>query len=219
MTDPQKPLLYSFRRCPYAMRARWALLVSGKSCVIREIVLRDKPEHMLEISPKGTVPVLMLPDGEILEESFDIMRWALGHNDPESWLKPQTGSLDEIIELVHTNDNDFKHHLDRYKYPNRYENVDGIEQRTQAEKFIQTLEDRLNKSSFLFGDRRSLADAAILPFIRQFINTDKDWFAATKYLAVQRWAADLLSGEDFGLVMKKYALYGPDTEITFFPPT
>ena len=109
----KRPLLYSFRRCPYAMRARWSLLVSGQSCVIREILLRDKPAHMLELSPKGTVPVLQLSELTVIDESLDIMRWALSQADPEHWFKPEYGSLDEMEALIEYNDSDFKRHLDR----------------------------------------------------------------------------------------------------------
>jgi len=215
--EASTPLLYSFRRCPYAMRARWSLLISEQVCIIREILLKAKPAHMLELSPKGTVPVLLLPDETVLEESLDIMHWALGKRDLEHWLEPQEGSASDMQALIHRNDHDFKKHLDRYKYPHRYENIDQVSQRTEAEKFIQSLEERLTKNQFLFGNRRCFADIAIVPFIRQFINTDKQWFETSSYTAVRSWANQLLGGTDFETVMTKYPLYEPDKKVERFP--
>lgn len=161
-TDPEMPLLYSFRRCPYAMRARLALSVSKQHCRLREIVLRDKPDHMVEISPKATVPVLQMNDGTILEESLDIMRWALSENDPDNWLSPENGSMDEMFELIAECDGPFKHNLDRYKYANRYEEgTDPVEHRIDGEVFLKKLDGRLASAPHLFGDRPSLADFSI----------------------------------------------------------
>lgn len=195
-----KPILYSFRRCPYAMRARLALAVSGVEIEHREILLRSKPAHMLEISPKGTVPVLLLPDGSVLEESLDVMRWALDQNDPESWLK----GIDEA--LIAANDGPFKHHLGRYKYANRYA-ADPLEHRAACEEHVRVLDARLSKQPFLSGQARGLTDAAIMPFIRQFANTDRTWFDAQPYPALQAWLALWLDSEIFARVMEKHPLW------------
>ena len=114
------PILYSFRRCPYAMRARLAIAVSGQTCALREVVLRNKPPEMIQASPKGTVPVMLLPNGHVLEESLEIMHWALNKSDPEGWLAPLNEASDHINTLISENDGSFKENLDRYKYPTRY---------------------------------------------------------------------------------------------------
>ena len=203
MTTPV-PILYSFRRCPYAMRARMAIKVSGQQVVLREVVLRDKPAAMLEVSLKATVPVLVLTDGSVIDESFDIMRWALAQQDPESWLAPEVGALDEMLTLVQSCDTDFKPHLDRYKYENRYEGVSALEHRAEAESFLAVLDARLEIAEYLFGGRAALADFAVAPFIRQFANVDKDWFGETSYKYLQRWLAAFLVSPAFTCVMHKY---------------
>jgi len=163
------PILYSFRRCPYAIRARLALLASGTVCEIREVKLSAKPAEMLALSPKATVPVLLSPDGRVIEESLDIMRWALARNDPEGWLDRS----DEL--LIACNDGPFKHHLDRYKYPDRHD-ADPAEHRAAALDLLRPLEARLLASPYLCGDAMGLADAALMPFVRQFAQTDLAWF-------------------------------------------
>ncbi len=211
-----RPVLYSFRRCPYAMRARMAIAVSGQTCALREVVLRDKPPEMLQVSPKATVPVLVLPDGGVLEESYDIMKWALAANDPDGWLAPTQGNLNDIDALVAINDGAFKHHLDRYKYPNRYDDADPLYHRAEGVKMLQALEDRLADSAFLFGGHLSLADAAILPFVRQFAHTDKDWFDNLDLPKLQAWLQDGLDAPLFKRVMQKYpAWQSGDTEPAF----
>lgn len=211
------PILYSFRRCPYAMRARMAVRAAGQTCELREVVLRDKPQEMLDASPKATVPVLVLPGGEVIDESFDIMMWALKANDPKGWLKPQEGTLDEMIELIEQCEDDFKPHLDRYKYANRYEDANPEEHRTRAEDFIEALEARLRASSHLFGEKQTLADIGIAPFIRQFVNTDRSWFDASPYPAVQRWLADFITSETFTSIMPKHAQWQSGSEPLIFP--
>ena len=191
-------ILYSFRRCPYAMRARMALRVSGARYEHREVVLRDKPAAMLEASPKGTVPVLVTGDGAVLEESLDIMRWALGRNDPEGWLARDDAAL------VAVNDGPFKHHLDRYKYATRYDDVDPEEHRAAALEILQRLEARLGDSDYLCGDARGFADIAIFPFIRQFANADREWFDAQALPLLQAWLAGLIGSELFESVMRKH---------------
>ncbi|WP_422356893.1 glutathione S-transferase [Qipengyuania flava] len=192
-------ILYSFRRCPYAMRARMALSSSGMEYEHREVVLRDKPPEMLEVSPKGTVPVLVTPTGTVIEESLDIMRHALAMKDPEGWLER------DDPELVAANDGPFKHHLDRYKYATRYADVDPEEHRSAALDILRQLEARLAKDAYLCGARRGLADIAIFPFIRQFANADRTWFDAQSLPRLQDWLERLITSELFTGVMAKHA--------------
>lgn len=211
------PILYSFRRCPYAMRARLALWKSGVQCELREVVLRDKPPSLLAFSPKATVPVLVLGDGSVIDESLDIMLWALHRSDPDGWLTPATGDVDAMGALIHINDHDFKGHLDRYKYPDRYEDSDPLAHRAEAERFLADLNGRLKDHSHLFGPRPSLADWAIAPFIRQFANTQREWFDETPYDALRRWLERLLSGPLFCAVMSKYPQWSAGDEPTLVP--
>ena len=162
------PILYSFRRCPYAMRARLALDVSAQACEVREIVLRDKPDEMLRASAKGTVPVLVDVDGTVIDESLDIMIWALRHNDPEGWLTPERENFAAMTSLILHFDEQFKRHLDRYKYPNRFADANAEVSRGQAVVSLLLLEARLQDADYLFGSRITLADMAIVPFVRQF---------------------------------------------------
>ena len=192
-------ILYSFRRCPYAMRARMALSSSGMEYEHREVVLRDKPPEMLEVSPKGTVPVLVTPTGTVIEESLDIMRHSLAMKDPEGWLER------DDPELVAANDGPFKHHLDRYKYATRYADVDPEEHRSAALDILRQLEARLAKDAYLCGARRGLADIAIFPFIRQFANADRTWFDAQSLPRLQNWLERLITSELFTGVMAKHA--------------
>ena len=209
MTDTL-PVLYSFRRCPYAIRARLALAVSGVAFELKEVSLKNKPGVMLAASPKGTVPVLVLPCGQVIDESLDIMRWALGQNDPYDWLN--TGSLGDMLALIAGNDGAFKHALDRYKYPNRYpqECMDDVQafalaQRTKAASWLQTLEPRLSQG-WLFGSKPSLADMATLPFVRQFAHTDAAWFAAQPWPNLQAWLARFDASTLFEGAIKKNEL-------------
>jgi len=175
------PVLYSFRRCPYAIRARMALIYAGISVEIQEVELKSKPEHLLAISPKGIVPVLQLTNGAVIEESLDIMHWALAQNDPEYWLHVSV----EADRLIKWNDGDFKYYLDRYKYADRYTDFPQEHYRQRTEVFLTELEARLMNSRYLCSDHFSLADAAIFPFIRQLAGADSDWFRASVYLALK----------------------------------
>jgi glutathione S-transferase len=213
-----EPVLYSFRRCPYAMRARLALLASGTQVEWREIVLRDKPAALLQASPKGTVPVLVLPDGQVLEQSLDIMQWALRGHDPLQWLPPSEERLQEALQWIARCDGEFKHHLDRYKYPHRYQLADGLAHRAQAAVFLLALEHLLKTQPFLHGDHFGLADAAIAPFIRQFAHTDTTWFAAQDWPALHAWLQAFEASELFGICMHKAALWHEGATPTFFPP-
>ena len=206
------------------MRARLALAASGLYVQLREIVLRDKPASMLLISPKGTVPVLLLPDQTVLEESLDIMRWALGQADPQALL-PSDQTL--MWELIAMNDGVFKQSLDRYKYPPRYQDEHqqlSAQQfaelhRDQAAVCLQQLSKRLEQSHYLLGDTLSMADLAIAPFVRQYAHTDIDWFRAQSWTALIRWLDAFLVSPRFAQVMHKYAPWQIDDEVVVFPPT
>ena len=201
------PVFYSFRRCPYAIRARLALAVSGVDYELREVSLKSKPDELLAASPKGTVPVLVLPGGQVIDESLDIMRWALAQNDPDGWLNHP---LDEMLALIAGNDGHFKRALDRYKYPNRYPLESGgdvkafaLAQRLEAAGWLQTLEPRLSQG-WLFGNQPSLADMAILPFVRQFAHTEAAWFAAQTWPQLRAWLTYFEASALFESVMAKH---------------
>ncbi|MBL8496527.1 glutathione S-transferase [Nitrosomonas sp. JL21] len=198
-----KPLLYSFRRCPFAIRARLAIKVSGVDVDTQEVSLRAKPKEMLECSPKGTVPVLKFADGQVLEQSLDIMHWALKHNDPEHWLDDDRMITADMLTLIQRNDEWFKPKLDLYKYAVRYPQHSEAYYREQTELFLVDLEERLKNTGHLLAGRHTLADMAIFPFIRQFCNVDPDWFCASRYRNVVRWLDDLLQSELFLSVMRK----------------
>ena len=202
MTSQNLPILYSFRRCPYAMRARMSIVRSNYICEHREVILRDRPDHMMEISPKGTVPVLLLPDATVIEESLEIMQHVLGWEPDElesSW--------------VNRNDNEFKFHLDRYKYPNRYDNVDVTSHRNSAKSYLDDLDDAINK-----GISTALNDA-LFPFVRQFANHDREWFDTQSWANIHGWLADNLNSTEFLICMKKYPQWHAGDAILQFPPT
>ena len=206
------PILWTFRRCPYAMRARLAIRSSGQKVALREILLRDKPAPFLAASPKATVPVVQ--DGDIvIEESREVMLWALGRNDPEGWLEmPQEGHA-----LIDTSDGPFKTALDHTKYAVRYPDRDEAEERAKALVFLTELNDRLTQSRFLMGSRRSLADMAILPFVRQFANTDRDWFDAQGLGPLTKWLDDFLASDRFRAIMTKYPPWQSGQDQVLFP--
>ena len=205
------PVLFSFRRCPYAIRARLALAVSGINYELREVSLKNKPTDMLAASPKGTVPVLVLAGGRVIEESLGIMRWALAQNDPDHWLK--NGLINEILAIIEGNDGQFKHALDRYKYPNRYPQESGgdaaafaLTSRGAGARWLHTLETRLSKG-WLIGEHAGLVDMACLPFVRQFARTDAAWFAAQPWPRLHAWLARFESSALFEAVMGKNAVW------------
>jgi glutathione S-transferase len=205
------PILYTFRRCPYAIRARMALRYANITVRIREIVLRNKPESMLAYSPKGTVPVLILSDGLVIDQSQDIMRWALKNSDPDAWLREEDQG--QIHQLIEDNDNKFKPLLDNYKYPQNSEKQDSAYYRNQAIPYLQTLNDSLGQHRWLLGEHISLADVALFPFIRQFAMVDKDWFWQSSLLSLQTWLQYLLDSDLFLSVMKKYQPWEGEEEL------
>jgi glutathione S-transferase len=197
------PVLYSFRRCPYAMRARIALRYAGCAVHIEEVSLKAKPVAMLERSPKGTVPVLIL-ENQVLEQSLDIMHWALAQHDPDNWLLIEDGDARRQIQaLIEENDQVFKQHLDRYKYFVRHPQFPQQHYREQGEVFLQKLEDRLQQRDFLVVDHLSLADIALAPFIRQFSAVDPQWFAGSAYPRVRAWLQRFIESALFKSVMCK----------------
>lgn len=211
-------ILYSFRRCPYAMRARLAIAhcLPAHFFELREVVLRDKPAAMLEISPKATVPVVQLASGDVLEESLDIMLFALSQTPAlENALLPDSYNA-EIFELIAQNDGDFKWALDRYKYADRYEESQDF-YREKGERFLATLNTRLESHCYLMGKEVTLADLAIFPFIRQFAHVDKKWFDACGYTALIRWLDQWLASELFSRIMKKYPQWQEGDAPVYFP--
>lgn len=197
------PILYSFRRCPYAMRARLALLVSEQAVAHREILLRAKPAAMLAASPKGTVPVLVLPDGAVIDQSLDIMRWALARHDPEGWLAGDGPGL------IAANDGPFKQHLDRYKYPDRHDG-DPLAHRDAGLAMLADLDTRLTGGGQLCGPRRTLADMAIFPFVRQFAAVAPDWFDAQSLPQLRRWLRDHAASDLFARAMVRLPVWAPE---------
>jgi len=213
------PVLYSFRRCPFAMRARLALAASGQVCKLREVVLGSKPAELLHASPKGTVPVLVLPQGAVLEQSLDIMLWALRRNDPQHWLPANAVDLEVALSLIAHCDGSFKQDLDRYKYPHRYALPDGLGHRALGAKFLGVLNQQLTETAYLHGARTGLADAAIAPFVRQFAHTDPLWFSDQRWPALQAWLAAFKHSESYQTVMGKYAAWTPGQPQQLFPPS
>jgi glutathione S-transferase len=219
MSLPVLPILYSFRRCPYAIRARLALRCAGIRVALREVALRDKPAALRLVSPKATVPVLLLPDGRVLEESLHIMEWALQISDPDGWLR--AGDAEQGQLLIARNDGPFKLLLDRYKYPSR--GLDAAQAadpacvaRVQSEQraaavalHLAPLEQRLSASRFLLADSPALADMATMPFVRQFMMVDASWFGAAALPSLRRWLAELVSSALFESVMVKLDVWRP----------
>ncbi|GAA3965716.1 glutathione S-transferase [Allohahella marinimesophila] len=218
MPIAQLPILYSFRRCPYAIRARLALAYAARQVILREVVLRDKPQALIDASAKATVPVLVLPDGAVIEQSIEIMQWALARSDPEAWLLRNCKKQQhEAQTLIERNDQQFKQALDRYKYADRHPQQSAEAYRREGEVFLKELEMRLARRAYLITDRISIADAAIFPFVRQFAHTDKTWFYHAPYPNLQRWLQRHLNSSLFNNAMHKYPAWQPDAEQTLFP--
>lgn len=190
------PILYSFRRCPYAIRARMALLISGTRVELREVALAEKPAEMVAASPKATVPVLIDVDGSVIDESLGIMRWALGQHDPAGWLDG------EDAMLIQRFDGDFKHHLDRYKYADRHA-CDPVDHRAAGLDMLATLDARLVTASNLSGTATSFTDIAVMPFVRQFAAVDQGWFYRQPLPQLQSWLARHTGSPLFDAAMLK----------------
>ena len=218
MSEPL-PVLYSFRRCPYAMRARMALAVSGQTIELREVELKHRPDELYQASAKGTVPVLVLPDGQVIDESLEIMHWALGQHDgmhkheamtqheAMTWLPATAAMQAECDALIARNDGAFKHHLDRYKYATRYAGADEVEHRELGAAIMRDLDARLRQCAHLLGDAFTLADAAIAPFVRQYALADRAWFEAQEWSALRVWLDQFTASERFLAIMQKYPVW------------
>ena len=207
--------LYSFRRCPYAMRARLGVWFSGLQVELREVTLKNKPAQMLAISPKGTVPVLRLADGAVIEESRDIVVWALEQQDPQGLLDATV--LDQANALIEQNDNEFKYWLDRYKYADRHVEMTQAEHRQRGEGFLQVLESLLESRAYLFGDAPTIADIGVMPFVRQFAHVDRDVFSQLPYPNLQRWLQGWLEHPLFLQTMIKLPVWQEGDEVVVFP--
>ena len=197
------------------MRARLSIKYSGIKVELREIILRNKPQAMLDISPKGTVPVLQLADGDVIDESWDIVHWATAKSDPHNF-RGDENRVADANQLVSQNDNEFKQHLDHYKYADRFPEFSAEHYRTQGALFLAHLEQRLSEHAFLLDDQPSLADIGIFPFIRQFAHVDIDWFQQTPYPHLQRWFNNHLSSDLFASIMNKYTLWEEGLEPVIF---
>ncbi len=215
MPPSNLPVLYSFRRCPYAIRARLAIKAAGVAVAVREVVLRDKPAALVAASPKAAVPVLQLPDGRVLEQSLDIMRWALAMHDPQGWLRAD--ERDEVQALIALNDGPFKQALDRYKYAPRHPEHPAHVHRDEAVALLLApLNARLAGHRFLLRDTPSLADMAIVPFVRQFAAVDASWFDGAPLAPLRAWMEGLTAAPLFDAAMTRFDAWRPgDSDVVF----
>ena len=206
-----KPVLYSFRRCPFAIRARMALVYSGIRAELREVNLSAMPGSMLQLSPKATVPVLALSNEQVIDESLDIMLWSLSRTDPDQWL-----DIDETSEqLIQRIDAEFKPMLDCYKYADRHPRFSQLEHRARAEVFLSELNRSLSNHPYLNGHRLRLTDVAIFPFIRQFAGVDPSWFEHCDYASVRSWLNTMLGSDLFQRVMRKNPFWQPGDAVVY----
>ncbi|GHF12236.1 glutathione S-transferase [Kordiimonas sediminis] len=217
MSETELPILYSFRRCPYAMRARMALLCAGIRVKLREVRLKEKPLEMLEISPKGSVPVLQLPDGQVIDESLEIMIFAADTCDSQNELDVHRCFSEDHFNLIRDNDSMFVHHLNRYKYASWHDGADPMEHRDSAQMYLQGLENILMSQPYLAGDRMGFVDVAIAPFVRQFSMPEPKWFVEMPQQRVVAWLNDFVTSELFATAMVKYDQWTPDSPVEYFP--
>ena len=211
------PIIYSLRNCPFAMRARIAIYKSQQPVLLRDIVLKDKPQEMLVASPKGTVPVLITPNGTVIEESFEVMLWALSMSDPDDLLfSGDDEMLASMQTLIYRFDNEFKRCLENYKCAKRYSETNVIECRQACEAYIAPLEQLLTAHQYLMADRESLADIALLPFIRQFARVERQWYLQAPYPHVRQWLNHYLQSKMFSKVMTKHQLWLPNRSDLLF---
>ena len=202
------PIIYSLRNCPYAMRARLAIFKAKQAVLLRDLVLSNKPAEMIAVSPKGTVPVLVLANGTVIEESLAVMLWALQQTDPDDLLHGQKeGALPAMLLLINKFDNDFKTSLEAYKCAKRYQEDNVAQCRVVCEQYIKQLEQRLTEHRFLMSDKESLADIALVPFIRQFARVERQWYLQSPYPRVRRWLNSYLQSPVFTKVMAKHPLW------------
>tara|TARA_A100001011_G_scaffold65586_1_gene66546 strand:- start:364 stop:1026 length:663 start_codon:yes stop_codon:yes gene_type:complete len=213
-------ILYSFRRCPFAMRARMAIYLSSFSCEIREVHLSQKPLEMIKLSPKGTVPVLLLPTGRVIDESMDLMKYVLSINNPMGIMTDYTQNKDEVDRMLYIFDNKFKYHLDRYKYSSRYEKVDPLEHRQKALKILEALTvSPIFDTNKNFITNPKLIDISLLPFVRQYRIADPEWFdTEMPCTEIKNWLSDFLDSKLFNEIMIKYKRWEALSERVYFPP-
>tara|TARA_Y100000746_G_scaffold90210_1_gene76541 strand:+ start:150 stop:800 length:651 start_codon:yes stop_codon:yes gene_type:complete len=208
------PILYSFKRCPYAMRARLALKLANIQCELREVRLNNKPKHMLEVSPKGTVPILILED-KVIDESIEIINWVLDQNNifKDNISSEQIKITEQIINIF---DNKFKYHLDRYKYSNRYENADKKFHQKECLDILIDLEKVISDGNWFFGNELNKLDISILPFLRQFRIADPHWFDSLKQIPkIQKFLYNFLDSNLLNQIMFSYKVWGASSEISY----
>lgn len=222
------PVLYSLRSCPYVMRARIAIFKSQLPIELRDIVLNNKPEEMLSASAKGTVPVLVIEqfkgNKEVIDESLDIMLWALHERDPDDLLQqehnaPESNKLTEMLSLIEIFDSEFKSKLEQYRCAKRYHETNLLECREACEKYLQIIEERLNQHLFIVSNKESLADIALLPFIRQFARVERQWYLQAPYPKLQQWLKNYLQSPMFTKVMAKHPLWLDTDEVIILGKT
>ena len=206
------PILYSFRRCPYCMRAHMALKYAGPEIILREVELSNLPPEALAVSPHATVPSLVIRDDEFMDESWDIVKWAVRQNDPDNWLGENNEYLQESEMLVETNDYSFKEDLDHYKYADRHPDHPMEYYRARCEEFLEELEEMFDENAFLLTDRITIADIAVFPFVRQFAKVDIDWFERAPYPKLQHWLSNMLDTEWFKEAFKKHEIWNSGSE-------
>jgi len=212
------PILYSFKRCPYAMRARMALCLSKTIVELREVRLRNKPQSMLEISPKGTVPVLLLDDGSVIDESIEIIEWCI--NNKKDMFKDTLNKDQELFteDAIKLFDEKFKFHLDRYKYASRYENVDAASHKDACLDILKTLDKYINNTKWFFSNNINKIDISVLPFIRQFRIADPEWFDANQDIPnIQIWLENFLQSKLLNIAMVNFEVWEPNNPIKLFP--
>lgn len=210
-------ILYSLRNCPYAMRARLAIFKAKQTVLLRDLVLSNKPAEMISVSSKGTVPVLVLSNGTVIEESLEVMLWALQEMDPADLLDcQQEGALSAMLLLINEFDNNFKTYLEAYKCAKRYQEDNVAECRAVCQQYIQQLEQRLTAHSFLMSDKESLADIALIPFIRQFARIERQWYLQSPYPMVRQWLNSYLQSSVFTKVMAKHPLWVDEPQDVLF---
>lgn len=216
MNSPTAPLpiLYSLRNCPYAIRARIGIYRARQKVILRDVKLSNKPKEMISASPKGTVPILVFEQAPVIEQSLEIMLWALRSSDPENLLhQEQDSALGDMLSLIDTFDNQFKSRLEQYKCAKRYHGDNVTESRAACEPYLQDLEQRLNKHQFVISEQESLADLAILPFIRQFARVERQWYLQAPYPKLRHWLNNYLQSKMFSKVMTKHPLWLDTEEI------
>jgi glutathione S-transferase len=222
------PILYSLRNCPYAMRARMAIYKATQTVLLRDLVLTNKPQEMLTASPKGTVPVVVLDNGTVIEESLEVMLWALNETDPDNLLHSQVDKTNsdidkntarapvEMLGLIYEFDHGFKGCLEQYRCAKRYKEDNLLEYRTACQRYVQNLEERLTQHLFLMSDKESLVDIALLPFIRQFARVERQWYLQAPYPKVREWLNNYLQSKMFSKIMTKYPLWLDNNEDVLF---